>query len=372
MTWLNRTKGNQRASSWQYGQAGFPAVLWSNDLISSSKKNSEAKLQRFLITGGAGFIGSHLAEHLLQEGHRVHVLDNLSTGSLENIKHLRKRENFTITFADILDEKKTSRAIQSADFVFHLAAAVGVKKIMDSPVETIMTNVRGTENILNMADRHGRPVLITSTSEVYGKAMAVKNDGKRLSEGDDWTLGPTTKRRWAYACSKALDEFLARAFFEEKKLRVFLVRLFNTVGPRQSGRYGMVIPTFVRAALRKEPIPVFGDGCQTRSFTHVADAVRAMILLSRCPEASGEVVNIGSGETISILNLAKKIQKITQSSSPIRLIPYEKQFPEGFEDMQDRTPDTSKLKKLTGFSATLSLDDILRDVLSYFVANQND
>jgi len=264
-----------------------------------------------------------------------------------------------------MDEKAVDHSIRDVNFVFHLAAAVGVKKIMENPVETIMTNVRGTENILSSANRYRKTVLITSTSEVYGKAMAVRKDGKALAESDDWTLGPTTKRRWAYACSKALDEFLARAYYEEKGLKVILVRLFNTVGPRQSGRYGMVIPTFVQAALRGEPIPVFGDGKQTRSFTHVQDAVQAMIHLSCCSKAIGEVVNIGSSERISILHLAKKILELTESKSRIKLTPYKIAYIHGFEDMQDRTPNTSKLKKLTGYQARKNLYDILTDVIHY-------
>lgn len=331
-----------------------------------------SKKKSFLITGGAGFVGSHLAEKLLKLGNSVHILDNLSTGRLENIRHLQKRSGFKLTIADILDEKKVNRAIESSDFVYHLAAAVGVKKIMDNPVETIMTNVRGTENILTRANLHRKPVLITSTSEVYGKAMAVRKNRKSLSENDDWTLGPTNKRRWAYACSKAMDEFLARAYFEEKGLRVVLVRLFNTVGPRQTGRYGMVIPTFVQAALRNEPISVYGNGQQTRSFTHVDDAVQAMILLSKCRAAEGEVINVGQKKPITIQNLAKKIVKLAKSSSQIKFISYKKVFPSGFEDMQDRTPNTSKLKKLTGYSAQRCLDDILKDVIQYYHCDNVD
>jgi len=323
-------------------------------------------MKNVLITGGAGFVGSHLAERRLAAGCRVHAYDNLCTGSLQNVAHLRKKPHFSLTTADILEEENLDQAIAKADEVFHLAAAVGVKRIMENPVETIITNVRGTENVLSSCARHDRPVLITSTSEVYGKAMEVGGNGKPLAEDDNWTLGPTKVRRWAYACSKAMDEFLARAYFEEKGLPVILVRLFNTVGPRQTGRYGMVIPNFVQRALSHEPIPVYGDGKQTRSFTHVADAVRAMVSLMACPEARGEVVNIGSGEVISIQALAEKILHLTQSRSPIKLVPYKEVYAEGFEDMRARTPDISKLKKLTGYRPEKTLDHILQDVADHF------
>lgn len=321
---------------------------------------------KYLITGGAGFVGSHLAESLLAEGHEVHAFDNLSTGSLLNVQALKSNKNFRLTTADILDEKKLETAVRAADAVYHLAAAVGVRWIMENPVETIITNVRGTENILAAAARHGKPVLITSTSEVYGKAMEVGGNGKPLAEDDNWTLGPTRVRRWAYACSKAMDEFLARAYFDEKGLPVVLVRLFNTVGPRQTGRYGMVIPNFVQRALLHEPIPVYGDGQQTRSFTHVADAVRAMRALMDCPAARGEVVNIGSGEVISIRGLAEKILQLTGSRSPIKLVPYAEVYAEGFEDMRERTPDISKLRRLADYRPQKTLEDILRDVIGHF------
>lgn len=321
---------------------------------------------KYLITGGAGFVGSHLAESLLAGGHEVHAFDNLSTGSLLNVQAFQSNKNFRLTTADILDEKKLETAVRAADAVYHLAAAVGVRWIMENPVETIITNVRGTENILASAARHGKPVLITSTSEVYGKAMEVGGHGKPLAEDDNWTLGPTRVRRWAYACSKAMDEFLARAYFDEKGLPVVLVRLFNTVGPRQTGRYGMVIPNFVQRALLHEPIPVYGDGQQTRSFTHVADAVRAMRALMDCPKARGEVVNIGSGEVISIRGLAEKILQLTGSSSPIKLVPYTEVYAEGFEDMRERTPDISKLRNLANYRPQKTLEDILRDVIDHF------
>ena len=320
---------------------------------------------KILITGGAGFVGSHLAERLLQHGHEVHAYDNLSTGSLLNIRLLRSHRRFRLTTADILEEKKLEAAIRSADQIYHLAAAVGVRWIMENPVETIITNVRGTENVLAAAARNGKPTLVTSTSEVYGKAMEVGRR-KKLAEGDDWTLGPTRVRRWAYACSKAMDEFLARAYFDEKGLPVVIVRLFNTVGPRQTGRYGMVIPNFVQRALLHEPIPIHGNGKQTRSFTHVADAVQAMTELMKRPKARGEVVNIGSGEVISIRGLAERVLRMTASRSRLKFIPYQQVYAEGFEDMRARTPDIAKLQRLTGYRPKHSLNDILADVIDHF------
>ncbi len=231
---------------------------------------------RYLITGGAGFIGSHLADYLIEQGHHVHIIDNLSTGRLENIQHLFHHNRFESTIADILDYHTLEQHISRCDQVFHLAAAVGVRLIMEQPVETIVTNVQGTENILKLASFYGKKVLLASTSEVYGKLMETSEDIESLSETDDWTLGPTTKRRWAYACSKAIDEFLALAYYEEKQLPVVIARFFNTVGPRQTGRYGMVIPNFVQSALCNEPISVFGDGEQSRCFTYVGDAIRAI------------------------------------------------------------------------------------------------
>jgi len=310
-------------------------------------------------------VGSHLAEFLLRAGHVVHAYDNLSTGSLANLQSLKTHPRFRLTTADILEEKKLEAAIRSADQIYHLAAAVGVRWIMENPVETIITNVRGAENVLAAAAKHGKPALVTSTSEVYGKAMEVGGQ-KKLSEGDNWTLGPTRVRRWAYACSKAMDEFLARAYFDEKGLPVVIVRLFNTVGPRQTGRYGMVIPNFVQRALLHEPIPIYGDGRQTRSFTHVTDAVRAMTSLMKKPKARGEVVNIGSGEVISIRGLAEKVLQMTGSKSRLKFIPYRQVYAEGFEDMRARTPDIGKLRKLTGYRPRKTLRDILTDVIDHF------
>lgn len=273
---------------------------------------------------------------------------------------------FKFTTADVLDEKALDKAVRDCDQIYHLAAAVGVRWIMENPVETIITNVRGTENLLSVASRYGKKILITSTSEVYGKAMEVGNNGKALAEDDNWTLGPTRIRRWAYACSKAMDEFLARAYFEEKGLEVVVVRLFNTVGPRQTGRYGMVIPNFVQRALLHEPLLVHGDGQQTRSFTHVHDAVEAMVALMESPKALGEVVNIGSGQVVTIRDLAEKVVRMMGSSSQLKLIPYKELYAEGFEDMRARTPDISKLHALTGFKTKKSLEDILEDVVHHF------
>lgn len=320
---------------------------------------------KIFITGGAGFVGSHLAEQLLRQGHKVHAYDNLSTGSLQNVRHLREYRRFKLTIGDILDEKKLEAPIRSSDQVYHLAAAVGVRWIMENPVETIITNVRGAENVLAAAARHGKPTLLTSTSEVYGKAMEMSGR-KKLAEKDDWTLGPTRMRRWAYACSKAVDEFLARAYFDEKGLPVVIVRLFNTVGPRQTGRYGMVIPNFTQRALLHEPILIHGDGRQTRSFTHVKDTIWAMAELMKRPKARGEVVNIGSGEVISIRRLAEKVLQMTKSQSRLKFIPYHQVYNEGFEDMRARTPDIAKLRSLTGYRPKHSLHNILTDVINHF------
>ena len=320
---------------------------------------------RYLITGGAGFIGSHLADHLIEQGHEVHVIDNLSTGGLENVEHLRDDERFELTIGNVLDYHTLERAVEACDQIFHLAAAVGVKLIMERPVETIVTNVQGTENVLKLASYHDKKVLVASTSEVYGKMMETDTSVTSLSETDDWLLGPTSKRRWAYACSKAMDEFLAMAYYDEKELPVVAVRFFNTVGPRQTGRYGMVIPNFVEQALSGEPIQVYGDGEQTRCFTYVGDAVRAISALMDAPEAEGEVFNIGSREEISINELAERVRELTGSSSKITHVPYEEVYGPGFEDMRRRTPDITKLKEAIGYDPTHATDDILRAVIAF-------
>jgi UDP-glucose 4-epimerase len=322
--------------------------------------------ERCLVTGGAGFIGSRLCEELLAAGHRVHAFDNLSTGSLANLTAIRDHPGFSFERADILDAAAVDRAVSGADRVFHLAAAVGVRLIMERPVETILTNVRGTEHVLAAACRAGVPVLAASTSEVYGKlggGGTVAAD--RLAEDSDCGIGPTSRRRWAYACSKALDEFLGLAYFDERKLPVTLVRFFNTVGPRQTGQYGMVIPNFVDRALRGQPIEVHGTGKQRRCFAHVDDAVRAVLLLVASPHAAGQVVNVGNDEEVTIDELARRVVARTGSTSPIVHVPYEEVFPVGFEDMERRRPDLTKLERLVGWRPRRSLEEILDDIIRF-------
>src|SRR6476620_5429409 len=316
---------------------------------------------RVLITGGAGFIGSHLSEVLLGAGHRVHVLDNLSTGSIDNIAHLKGQGGFTYDIDSVNNEPLLAELIDNADVVFHFAAAVGVKLIVEQPVHTIETNVHGTEVVLRHANKKKKLVVIASTSEVYGKS-----DDVPFREDSDLVLGPTPKHRWAYACSKALDEFLALAYWKERKLPVIIVRLFNTVGPRQTGQYGMVIPNFVRQALAGEPITVFGDGTQSRSFTHVTDVVHALIALMNEPKAIGQVINIGNTEEVTIMALAERVRAVANSNSPIRLVPYDEAYESGFEDMPRRLPDLGKIQQMIGYRPRFSLDDILVHVIEYF------
>jgi UDP-glucose 4-epimerase len=313
-----------------------------------------------LITGGAGFIGSHLAERLLQLGHDVQVLDNLSTGSIDNIAHLKGQRGFSYAIDTVTNEPLLAEMIDRTDVVFHLAAAVGVKLIVEQPVHTIETNVHGTEVVLKLANKKKKLVVIASTSEVYGKSTDVP-----FRETADLVLGATVKHRWAYACSKALDEFLALAYWKERKLPVVIVRLFNTVGPRQTGQYGMVLPTFVRQALAGQPITVFGDGTQSRSFTYVADVVGALVALAQEPRAVGEVFNIGNVEEVSIGELARRVKAMTGSSSPIQYIAYDDAYEAGFEDMPRRVPDIAKIRGLIGFEPQLGLDDIIRQVVEY-------
>jgi len=313
-----------------------------------------------LITGGAGFVGSHLAERLLEEGHEVAVLDNLSTGSIDNIAHLKGVTGFSYVVDTITNEPLLAEMIDGCDVVFHLAAAVGVKLIVEQPVHTIETNVHGTEVVLKHANKKKKLVFIASTSEVYGKSTNVP-----YREGSDLTLGPTSKHRWAYACSKLIDEFLALAYWKERKLPVVIVRLFNTVGPRQTGRYGMVLPTFVRQALAGHPITVFGDGTQSRSFTYVGDVVGALIKLAAEPRAIGEVFNIGNMGEVTIKDLAERVKQLTGSRSPVQFVPYDQAYEEGFEDMPRRVPDISKLRELIGYEPTLGLDDIIRTVVEH-------
>ncbi|HXR45542.1 MAG TPA: NAD-dependent epimerase/dehydratase family protein, partial [Pseudolysinimonas sp.] len=278
-----------------------------------------------LLTGGAGFVGSHLAERLLELGHEVAVLDNLSTGSMENIAHLKGRARFSYVIDTVTNEPLLAEMIDQSDVVFHLAAAVGVKLIVEQPVHTIETNVHGTEVVLKHANKKKKLVVIASTSEVYGKSTDVP-----FREGADLVLGATVKHRWAYACSKLIDEFLALAYWKEKKLPIVIVRLFNTVGPRQTGQYGMVLPTFVRQALSGQPITVFGDGTQTRSFTYVADVVDALVKLAQEPRAIGEVFNIGNTEEVTIADLAERVKRMTDSASPVQFIPYDQAYEAGF------------------------------------------
>jgi UDP-glucose 4-epimerase len=316
---------------------------------------------RVLITGGAGFVGSHLAEALVNRGDEVSVLDNLSTGSIHNIAHLKDRARFHYTIDSIDNEPLLAELIDGADTIVHLAAAVGVKLIVEAPVHTIETNVHGTEVVLKHANKKKKLVLIASTSEVYGKSAEVP-----FREDADLVLGPTAKHRWAYACSKMIDEFLALAYWKERKLPVVIMRLFNTVGPRQTGRYGMVIPNFVRQALAGEPITVFGDGTQSRSFTYVGDVVRAMVALMDEPRAVGQVFNIGNGTEITIADLALRVKELTASGSAIVHVPYDQAYEAGFEDMPRRVPDISKLRDLVGYKPTVELDEILTRVIEYF------
>ncbi|MFQ5669576.1 MAG: GDP-mannose 4,6-dehydratase [Acidobacteriota bacterium] len=313
---------------------------------------------KVLITGGAGFIGSHLAEAHLDRGDRVEILDDLSTGSIENLGHLKRRDGFAYTIDTVMNLPVLAELVDRADLVYHLAAAVGVKLIVRSPVRTIETNVRGTENVLGMAAKKNKTVFVASTSEVYGKPAKIP-----FSEEDDLVLGPTVKGRWAYACSKAIDEFLALAYHKEKGLPVVVVRLFNTVGPRQTGRYGMVIPTFVRQALRGEPITVFGDGTQRRVFTFVTDVVGALMGLAAEPRAVGKVFNIGGQDEIRIDDLARLVKEMTGSSSSIVHIPYDQAYEEGFEDMMRRVPDISRIAALIGYRPTLTIQQILEKVI---------
>jgi len=317
---------------------------------------------RVLITGGAGFIGSHLADAFIARGDEVHIIDDLSTGSFRNIQHLKANPLFHYTIDSVLNQPVLSEVMDPCDVVFHLAAAVGVKLIMESPVHTIETNVRGTEVVLSQANKKKKHVLIASTSEVYGLS-----DQLPFREDGPLVMGATTKHRWSYACSKAMDEFLALAYHREKKLPITIVRLFNTVGPRQTGQYGMVIPSFVKQALAGRPITVFGDGSQTRCFGYVGDVVGALMKLMEEPASIGQVFNIGSDQEIEIRQLAERIRELTKSDSEIIYLPYDEAYEEGFEDMPRRVPDISRVHKLVGFAPTVVLDDILRSVIAYEV-----
>ena len=314
-----------------------------------------------LITGGSGFIGSHLADRLLSLGHEVLVLDDLSTGSIENITHLKSKPGFSYVIDTVTNEPLLAEMIDRCDVVYHLAAAVGVKLIVEQPVHTIETNVHGTEVVLKHANKKKKLVFIASTSEVYGKSADVP-----FREEADLVLGATAKHRWAYACSKMIDEFLALAYWKERKLPVVVVRLFNTVGPRQTGQYGMVLPTFVRQALAGQPITVFGDGKQSRSFTYVGDVVEALVTLATEPRAIGGVYNIGNTDEVSIRDLADRVKAATGSSSEIQYIPYDQAYEAGFEDMPRRVPDIAKLAKLIGYAPKVGLDEIIQRVVKHF------
>lgn len=315
---------------------------------------------KVLITGGAGFIGSHLAECLLARGDEVHILDDLSTGSIENILAIKNHPNLTYHIDTIRNYRLTAELVDMCDIVYHLAAAVGVRLIVESPVSTIETNIRGTDIVLSLAAKKRKRVVITSTSEVYGKRNRVP-----FSEDDDLVMGPTNKGRWSYACSKAIDEFLAIAYWKEKRVPTVIVRLFNTVGPRQTGRYGMVIPNFVQQALTGQDITVYGDGTQTRCFTHVSDVVKALIAIAEHPQAVGEVYNIGSDHEISMLELAERIKFKTESESNIVFVPYDEAYEAGFEDMMRRVPDIAKIRRLIDYQPRVDLDGLLSSIIEY-------
>ena len=315
---------------------------------------------KILITGGAGFIGSHLAEKLLETGNEVYVIDNLSTGSLDNVEHLLSNPKFNLVIDTIMNEIVMDRLISECHQIYHLAAAVGVELIVKNPVEVIETNILGSDMVFKLSNRYLRKVLVTSTSEIYGKSENVP-----FGEEDDRILGATTKSRWCYSASKAIDEFLGLAYHKEKNLDMIIVRLFNTVGPRQSGQYGMVLPRFIQNALQNIPLDVYGDGSQVRCFTYVKDVVNAMVSLMSNPDATGQIFNIGSDEPISILELAKQIIGQSGSQSDINFVPYEEAYEVGFEDMKIRIPDISKIKKYIGYKPKNSLNKILQSLIAY-------
>ena len=331
--------------------------------VAHGSEISEADNMKVLITGGAGFIGSHLVDACIQRGDQVSVIDDLSTGSRQNLTHLEGHPNFAFTLDDVRNQTVVGALVDDCDVVFHLAAAVGVRLVVENPVKTIETNVQGTEVLLAEAAKTGKVVLLTSTSEVYGLSADVP-----FQEEGNLVLGNSKKGRWSYACSKLLDEFLALAYHREQDLPAIVVRLFNTVGPRQTGRYGMVIPRFVQQALRNEPITVYGDGSQSRCFGFVEDVVSAMIGLIEKPAARGDIFNIGSSEEVSIQELAEQVREMTGSDSEIVHVPYDQAYAEGFEDMPRRTPDLAKISRLTGYQPEATLADILSSVIAYYRA----
>ena len=320
---------------------------------------------RVLITGGAGFVGSHLADACLLRGDEVYVLDDLSTGSIDNIEYLKRHPYFHYTIGRVQNAQVTAELVDRVDMVYHLAAEVGVRRVIDSPISTIENNVQATEVVFNAAAKKGKRVLFTSTSEVYGLStdLPYKEDGNIV-------MGAASKGRWSYACSKALDEFLALAYYHERQMPVTVVRLFNTVGPRQTGHYGMVVPTLVQQAMTGKPMTVYGDGSQSRCFGFVKDVVRALVALMERPEAAGQIYNIGASTEISILELAKRVKEITHSQSPIVLIPYADAYDAGYQDMPRRIPDTTKLRNLVGFAPTTDIDEIVDSVMKSFLARQ--
>jgi UDP-glucose 4-epimerase len=320
---------------------------------------------RVLITGGAGFVGSHLADACLARGDEVFVLDDLSTGSIDNIEYLKRHPYFHYSIGRVQNAQVTAELVDRVDMVYHLAAEVGVRRVIDSPISTIENNVQATEVVFSAAAKKGKRVLFTSTSEVYGLStdLPYREDGNIV-------MGAASKGRWSYACSKALDEFLALAYFNERQLPVTVVRLFNTVGPRQTGHYGMVVPSLVQQAMTGKPMTVYGDGSQSRCFGFVKDVVKALVALMERPEAVGEIYNIGASTEISILDLAKRVKEITGSSSPIVLIPYDDAYETGYQDMPRRIPDTSKLRNLVGFAPTTAIDEIVDSVMKSFLARQ--
>jgi len=316
---------------------------------------------KILITGGAGFIGSHLAERLLEDGHDIRVIDNLSTGRLENIEHLKAMPKFHFTIGSILNRELMDELVSGCDQVYHLAAAVGVKYIIENPLLSLKTNIVGTDNVLELCNKYKAKALITSTSEIYGKSENIP-----FGEQDDRLLGSTHISRWGYSCSKAIDEFMALAFYREKKLPVVIVRCFNTVGPRQTGQYGMVLPKFIKAALLDQPLIVYGTGEQTRCFADVSDVVNAFIKLMATPKCAGEIFNVGTTEAISIKDLAAKVKTMCHSKSRIEYMSYEDAFEEGFEDMMNRMPNLGKIKSFIGYEPQYKLDDIINRMIQHY------